>query len=203
MSGAAHQATQAFDLVTERLLIFGQLTGETGRLRHHQAAQAEYNQEPDEDDHQDRNRAWNSQRMKTYNKRRKDKAQENRQRDRYKDFTAEVERSDDQRCDSQINQCRAARLCELYLIGLFQLRILSRNGAATISPPAILFMALHCVFRRFQCARAEIVPIGTRARDDPGQIPSALEISASVAFSASLTWTPPPNKLPPSAAEHC
>ncbi len=32
------------------------------------------------------------------------------------------------------------------------------------------------------------------------QIPSALEISPSVAFSASLTCTPPPNQPPPSYA---
>ena len=32
------------------------------------------------------------------------------------------------------------------------------------------------------------------------QIPNALEISPSVAFSASLTFTPPPNRLPPSDA---
>lgn len=61
--------------------------------------------------------------MQTYDKRRQDKAQENCQRDRYEEFTAEVERSNNQCCDSQINQRRTARLCELYLIGLFQLRI--------------------------------------------------------------------------------
>src|SRR3974390_3339167 len=35
---------------------------------------------------------------------------------------------------------------------------------------------------------------------EPDQIPSAPEISPSVAFSASLTLTPPPNRPPPSGA---
>ena len=137
--------------------------------------------------------------MKTYNKRRKDKAQENCQRDRYKDFATEVERSNDQRCDSQINQCRTARACELYLIGLFQLRIVF---LATARSRARQYYSWHCtrLAAGFNVPERKSFRNVTYVCDDPGQMPSALEISASVAFSASLTWTPPPNKLPPSVA---
>jgi hypothetical protein len=58
--------------------------------------------------------------MQTYDERRQDEAQENRQRDWNKDFATEIKRGDNQGCDSHVYQCRSPRLCELYLSGLLQ-----------------------------------------------------------------------------------
>src|SRR5262249_43069847 len=97
-SRTTDQSADAFNLVTQRLLISGQSGSKVSCLRYHQAAQTEYDRKTKEHHYENRSGARDSPGMQSYDKGGKYEAQENGQCDRDENFTTYIKRDNDQRC---------------------------------------------------------------------------------------------------------